>query len=37
MTYDAAVEAQIAEVQATSKIKNMNDLLTSGETWTINN
>ncbi len=37
MTYDAAVEAQIAEVQATAKIKNMNDLLTSGETWTVNN
>ncbi|MBP3331204.1 MAG: 2-oxoacid:ferredoxin oxidoreductase subunit beta [Tidjanibacter sp.] len=33
--YDNEVERQIEEVQATSKIKCVDDLLNSGETWTI--
>ncbi|MDE6140428.1 MAG: 2-oxoacid:ferredoxin oxidoreductase subunit beta [Alistipes sp.] len=33
--YDTRVEAQIEEVQAKSKIRSMDDLLHSGETWTI--
>jgi hypothetical protein len=27
------MEAQITEIKAKSKIKNMDDLLNSGETW----
>ncbi len=34
-TYDERVEAQIKEVQATAKIKNMDDLLNSGSTWEV--
>jgi 2-oxoglutarate ferredoxin oxidoreductase subunit beta len=32
-TYDDLMEAQIAEIKSKSKIKNMDDLLNSGETW----
>ena len=32
-TYEREVARQIAEVQATAKIKNVDDLLNSGETW----
>ena len=32
-TYDDLMEAQITEIKAKSKIKNMDDLLNSGETW----
>ncbi len=32
-TYDDLMEAQIAEIKAKSKIKCMDDLLNSGETW----
>lgn len=34
-TYDDLVEAQITEVKAKSKIKNVDDLLNSGDTWEI--
>ena len=34
-TYEKAVEMQIEEVQAESKIKCMDDLLRSGETWEV--
>ncbi len=34
-TYDERVEAQIKEVKATAKIKNMDDLLNSGSTWDV--
>ena len=34
-TYDMAMEAQIAKVQAESSIKNMDDLLNSGNTWEV--
>ena len=34
-TYERAVEEQIAEIQKTSKIKCMDDLLTSGSTWNV--
>lgn len=34
-TYDFLIEEQIKEVQAQSKIKNMDDLLRSGSTWTV--
>jgi 2-oxoglutarate ferredoxin oxidoreductase subunit beta len=34
-TYDERVEAQVKEVQATAKIKNMDDLLNSGSTWVV--
>lgn len=34
-TYDAAVEAQIAEVQAKSKIKSFDDLIATCEQWEI--
>lgn len=34
-TYENLVEKQIEEVQAKSKIKNMTDLLNSGNTWTV--
>lgn len=34
-TYDDLVEDQITEAKATSKIKNMDDLLNSGDTWEI--
>ncbi len=33
--YDLAVEAQVKEVKATSKIKSVDDLLNSGETWEV--
>jgi 2-oxoglutarate ferredoxin oxidoreductase subunit beta len=33
--YDQKVEKQIADVQAKSKIKNMDDLLASGSTWEV--
>ncbi len=33
--YDEKVEAQVAEVQASAKIRSVDDLLRSGETWTI--
>ncbi len=33
--YDAEVAAQITDVKATAKIKSVDDLLNSGETWTI--
>ncbi len=33
--YDTEVTAQITEAQKAPKIKNMTDLLSSGETWTI--
>ncbi len=33
--YDYAVHKQIKDVQSTSKIKNMNDLMFSGTTWTV--
>ena len=33
--YDEKVEEQVKEVQATSKIKCVDDLLRSGETWEI--
>jgi 2-oxoglutarate ferredoxin oxidoreductase subunit beta len=32
-TYDAAVEAQIAEVQAKSKVKTFDDLIDTCEQW----
>jgi len=32
-TYDAAVEAQIAEVQAKSKVKTFDDLIATCEKW----
>ena len=35
LTYDDNVRDQILEVQASSKIKNMNDLLFSGATWEV--
>lgn len=35
-TYDSNMEAQIAGVKEKSKIKNMDDLLNSGDTWEIN-
>ncbi len=35
VVYDQAVEAQIAEVQSTAKIHNVDELLRSGETWTL--
>ncbi len=35
MTYDYAMEAQIAEVQQSSKIKNCDDLFRSGNTWEV--
>jgi 2-oxoglutarate/2-oxoacid ferredoxin oxidoreductase subunit beta len=34
-TYDAAVEEQIKGIQATAKIKNMDDLLNSGSVWEV--
>jgi 2-oxoglutarate/2-oxoacid ferredoxin oxidoreductase subunit beta len=34
-TYEKLVENQIAEVKKTSKIKCMDDLLTSGSTWSV--
>jgi 2-oxoglutarate ferredoxin oxidoreductase subunit beta len=34
-TYDEAVETQIAQVKATSKIKCMDDLLNSGSVWNV--
>ncbi len=34
-TYDMAMEAQIAKIQAGSRIKNMDDVLNSGNTWTV--
>ena len=34
-SYDELVEKQIADVQATARIKNMDDLLRSGSTWTV--
>lgn len=34
-TYDRSVEEQINEIQKTSEIKCMNDLLMSGSTWTV--
>ena len=34
-TYEREVARQIAEVQATAKIKNVDDLLNSGETWEV--
>jgi 2-oxoglutarate/2-oxoacid ferredoxin oxidoreductase subunit beta len=34
-SYDGLVEAQIAEIQKTSKIKCMDDLLMSGSTWEV--
>lgn len=34
-TYDDLVEDQIAEAKANGKIKNMDDLLNSGDTWEI--
>ena len=34
--YDQEVEKQIAEVQKTSKIKSLDDLLNSGHTWMVN-
>lgn len=34
-SYDYLLEKQIADVQASSKIKNMDDLLRSGSTWTV--
>ena len=34
-TYERLVEQQIEEVKAKSKIKNMDDLLNSGNTWTV--
>jgi len=34
-TYDERVEAQIKEVQASTKIKNMDDLLNSGSIWVV--
>ncbi len=33
--YDEKVESQVAEVQASAKIRSVDDLLRSGETWTI--
>ncbi|MBN2237264.1 MAG: 2-oxoacid:ferredoxin oxidoreductase subunit beta [Bacteroidales bacterium] len=33
--YEEKLEAQIASVKASSPIKNMNDLLRSGSTWTV--
>jgi 2-oxoglutarate ferredoxin oxidoreductase subunit beta len=35
MTYDRALEGRIAETIAASKIHTMDDLLNSGETWTV--
>ena len=32
-SYDAAVEAQIAEVQAKSKVKTFDDLIATCEQW----
>jgi 2-oxoglutarate ferredoxin oxidoreductase subunit beta len=34
-TYDDLMEEQIASTKAASKIKNMDDLLFSGETWEV--
>ena len=34
-TYNNEVARQVEEVKATSKIKCMDDLLNSGETWVI--
>jgi 2-oxoglutarate/2-oxoacid ferredoxin oxidoreductase subunit beta len=34
-TYDEKVDMQIEAVQATSKIKNMDDLMNSGNTWVV--
>lgn len=34
-TYDDLMEEQIAQIKASSKIRNMNDLLNSGDTWEI--
>lgn len=34
-TYDMAISGQIAKVQKTSKIKNMDDLLMSGSVWKV--
>ena len=34
-TYNNEVARQVAEVQASSKIKCMDDLLNSGETWEV--
>ena len=33
--YDVKVAEQVAEVQATAKIKSVDDLLHSGQTWEI--
>jgi 2-oxoglutarate ferredoxin oxidoreductase subunit beta len=33
--YDRAVEEQVEQVRAKSRIKTMDDLLSSGETWSI--
>ncbi len=34
-TYEVLIEEQIKDVQSKSKIKNMDDLLRSGSTWTV--
>lgn len=34
-TYETLLEKQIEEVKSTSKIKNVDDLLNSGKTWTV--
>jgi 2-oxoglutarate ferredoxin oxidoreductase subunit beta len=34
-SYDQLLEEQIQEAQRTSKIRNVDDLLNSGETWEI--
>jgi len=34
-TYDERVETQIKQVQATAKLKSVDDLLNSGSTWTV--
>jgi len=34
-TYDDMVEEQISQAKATSKIRNVDDLLNSGDTWEI--
>ena len=34
-SYDALMAAQIEEVKASSKIKCVDDLLNSGETWVV--
>jgi 2-oxoglutarate ferredoxin oxidoreductase subunit beta len=35
LTYEAAVEDQISEVQKTARIKSMDDLLHSGSVWEV--